>query len=57
MSSQSSAIQLRVTQEPIPWCTTHDTKGDNDHLMFHRGTKICLISTDGPDHKWWRDTG
>ena len=49
--------QLGFTSEqtPIPWCTTHDTKGDNTHLMFRRGQKICVISTGGPDHKWWKD--
>ena len=52
-SDPMMANQWRRTA--IPWCTTHDTKGDNDHLMFHRGRKICVISTGGPDHWWWKD--
>ena len=50
-----------IEREPIPWCTTHDaSKVEADWLDPTCGAGdglACEISTGGPDHKWWKDTG
>ena len=51
------------TQQPIPWCIPHDDmaagSGDRCRGFSFYGTKWdvneCIISTGGPDHKWWVD--
>ncbi len=50
-------------QTAIPWCTTHDDIASWDALnercwAYGRTTTegACVISTGGPDHKWWMDT-
>lgn len=55
----STAGFQEIKREPIPWCTTHNTSVgaessvcDYGDLSGHGG---CVISTGGPDHKWWRD--
>ena len=62
-------IREEVTREAIPWCTTHDSKrlGHNPELCefaawysnqdkHQIGGQNCVISTGGPDHKWWKTT-
>ena len=48
-----------VTQQAIPWCTTHDLPSCPLPARFcyeaYRDPFSCSISTGGPDHKWWRD--
>ena len=48
-----------INREAIPWCTLHD------RMIFLKrpldcGAPLddeeCVISTGGPDHKWWKDT-
>ena len=44
----------------IPWCTTHDRMMDSEdpeRYCFEAGSvdDPCVISTGGPDHKWWKD--
>ena len=57
----STAGFQEIRREPIPWCTTHSSPV----LHFDFNEKCwayvvepgaCLISTGGPDHKWWKDT-
>ncbi len=58
-------------QTAIPWCTTHDSKQASTPdrrenlvceqwwIMAGRSDAMwgtCVISTGGPDHKWWEDT-
>ena len=60
-----SVWHSRVTQQAIPWCTTHDSKVtdpvDGDPDTCARGewepqlVGLCEISTGGPEHKWWVD--
>ncbi len=49
----------RIDQTAIPWCTVHDaSKIEADWRPATCGAgdgQACLISTGGPDHKWWRD--
>ena len=50
-------------QTAIPWCTTHDEGAVADGFIVCRVGVVlgelaqtnCLISTGGPNHKWWRD--
>ena len=59
------AARHHATQQPIPWCNTHDAwmqyPGLNRcaqgvHLHELTGIAGCdNISTGGPDHKWWKD--
>ena len=50
-----------VTQEAIPWCTTHDEGAIADGFVVCRvgvvlGADVqtdCVILTGGPDHDWW----
>ncbi len=51
-------------QTAIPWCTRHDSKAyvREDDLASscqqadgYGWIDQCVISTGGPDHKWWRD--
>lgn len=53
-----------ITQTPIPWCTTHDSygyvrpKGLPDACQqaeAYGWEGLCVISTGGPDHRWWQD--
>ena len=45
-----------VTQQPIPWCTTHNKQAKFDEGdLIGQGAKICVVSTGGLDHKWWKD--
>ena len=50
-----------LKQQAIPWCTAHGSKGtkdgpDCDLKLFAEDFGIpCVISTGGPDHKWWVD--
>ena len=50
------ATYLLRLQEAIPWCTFHKRS-----VVFPEsglcadGPVGCMISTGGPDHKWWRD--
>lgn len=60
----------KVTQEAIPWCTTHDMKVTIGHKYrewiwdgcivavneWRDNTDTCVVSEGGPDHKWWQDT-
>ncbi len=54
-------------REAIPWCTTHDFGEchcghvEVCHCQSHDAVSAgpintCVISTGGPDHKWWKDT-
>jgi len=50
-----------LTQTAIPWCTTHDSSMTTDGQRCLVQTIFdyaegCVISTGGPDHKWWKDT-
>ncbi len=58
--------QNPVTQEAIPWCTTHDISKDipnpnsaadrpEDCLLSEYREGECVISRGGPDHDWWRN--
>ena len=53
-----------ITQQAILWCTTHDSKliarGDmcqdkSWSTLAGLDSGVCVISTGGPEHKWWRD--
>ena len=58
-----------IDQEAIPWCTTHDMNVTIGHKYrtwiwdgciaavteWRDDTDSCVISTGGPDHKWWFD--
>ncbi len=58
-----TATLTDITQQPIPWCTTHDDiaakSGDRCRGFSYYGTKWdineCVISSGGTDHKWWKD--
>ena len=46
----------------IPWCTIHDNIAGTTENGCKGFTKWdvksgydCMISTGGPDHKWWKD--
>jgi hypothetical protein len=45
----------------IPWCTTHNAQGTPLQSCWVGNTpytdahKDCVISTGGPDHRWWVD--
>ena len=46
-----------VDQKVISWCTTHDkssTYGKSCAVATDDGP-VCVISSGGPDHKWWQD--
>ena len=49
-----------IDQEAIPWCTKHDhmaerTRDGNWLNECAFDPEFCMISTGGPDHKWWCD--
>ena len=57
---------MPVEQQAIPWCTTHDISKDipnpnpaadrpGDCFLAEYREGECVISTWGPDHKWWVD--
>ena len=53
-------IAVVKDQTAIPWCTTHDQKADDVVCVIGSGDcgyvrLPCVISTGGPDHKWWKD--
>ena len=46
----------------IPWCTTHNerfshTNSDECAVGYWNSdvNSSCVISSGGPDHKWWMD--
>ncbi len=63
----STAGFQEIRREPIPWCTTHNNqlhgKLGEDAIeglwqiwcLFNDSDMPCVVSTGGPDHKWWRD--
>ena len=57
----SLADHTLVDQRAIPWCTTHDAEqADYDDICWKgvwrpNAGGVCVISTGGPDHKWWKD--
>ena len=69
LKSSSEAIEalrrLRRNREAIPWCTTHNrdayvTTGGCGDVRYsdecYEDTTRCVVSTGGPDHKWWKTT-
>ena len=57
-----------VGQQAIPWCTTHKRSVERGAQLldkpvvcsFHTDMRDpdygdCVISTGGPEHKWWVD--
>ncbi len=52
---------LKVELWAIPWCTTHDLLIENpntDPMVCYDVQEYppdCVVSSDGPDHKWWKD--
>ncbi len=59
MVTHSPSQDMRaISQEAIPWCTTHDMTiiGDDDYCWKIDYDKLdCVISSGGLDHKWWKD--
>ena len=52
----SLADHTIIDQEAIPWCTNHDNPSTDTECWWGGvGQKVCIISTGGPAHKWWRD--
>ena len=50
---------VQVKLEAIPWCTTHDMKGNEVGFCPLNGilnADPCVVSLGGPDHEWWRIT-
>ena len=48
-----------IGQEAIPWCTTHSDVASLDAekcWAYVVEPGACVISSGGPDHKWWKDT-
>ena len=51
-------------QEAIPWCVKHDSMAEDNYMCdvevgspTDKNVKPdCVVSTGGPDHKWWKDT-
>ena len=60
-------MQEQWVQEAIPWCTFHDSPEKGGGFCWHNHDVLlnpkvplvrlddCVVSTGGPDHKWWVD--
>ena len=47
-----------LSVKAIPWCTTHDSRVEDDychHADRSHNIGDCIVSTGGPEHKWWMD--
>ncbi len=59
------AIHKPVEQTAIPWCTTHDRSMTDEFVECdwsalqveagRFGGAGCVVSSGGPDHRWWQD--
>ena len=55
-----SEVADAYVQVAIPWCTTHNQctyvylVRDGEHCGGFDGNS-CVVSSGGPDHKWWKD--